>query len=140
MKVDIEVATALSTSVRAQQVSAMFDVPPRDREALHWQGDSPIEARDWTVGLLVGPSGSGKTTILRECFGEPLEFEWQAASVLDDFATDLAISDITDACSAVGFNTIPAWLRPHDGSVDRRAVSRQSRSSAPRDAGRLDRC
>jgi ABC-type transport system involved in cytochrome c biogenesis ATPase subunit/GNAT superfamily N-acetyltransferase len=113
VKVDIEVATALSTSVRAQQVSAMFDVPPRDRDALRWQGEIPIESRDWTVGLIVGPSGSGKTTILRECFGAPLEFEWQGASVLDDFATDIAISDITDACSAVGFNTIPAWLRPH---------------------------
>jgi hypothetical protein len=113
MKLDVQVATELSSSVRAQQVSAMFDVPPRDREALHWTGELPLESRDWTVGLIVGPSGSGKTTVLNELFGRPSRFKWQAASVLDDFDAGLSIADITAACSAVGFNTIPAWLRPY---------------------------
>jgi ABC-type lipoprotein export system ATPase subunit/GNAT superfamily N-acetyltransferase len=113
MKIDVTVTTPLSSSVRAQQVSAMFDVPPREREAITWTGELPLEGRDWTVGLIVGPSGSGKTTVLNHAFGRPAKFKWQAASVLDDFDRNLSISDITNACSAVGFNTIPAWLRPY---------------------------
>ena len=91
----------------------MFDVPPQERARLEWHGNLPIEERPWNVGLIVGPSGSGKSTILREVFGEPPALEWGGASVIDDFRTGLPVSEISQACQAVGFNTIPAWLRPY---------------------------
>lgn len=113
--VDVVVETAISNSVRARQLRAMFDVPVEKKCTLQWQGELPIEQEDWNVGLIVGPSGSGKTTVARSTFGENFhpDMEWRAASVIDDFAAGSSMESISKACQAVGFNTIPAWLRPH---------------------------
>jgi GNAT superfamily N-acetyltransferase len=94
-------------------VCSMFDVPPAEKSRLEWHGRLPIEEQPWHVGLIVGPSGSGKTTILRRVFGAPTTFEWSAPSVIDDFDKRYDLQAITDICQAVGFNTIPAWLRPY---------------------------
>jgi ABC-type lipoprotein export system ATPase subunit len=112
MRVRVAVETATSTSIRARQVSAMFDVPSADKCRLEWDIELPIEAQPWNVGLVVGPSGSGKTTIMRSAWGEPPQLEWNAASVVDDFAQAQKMDAISGALSAVGFNTIPAWMRP----------------------------
>jgi len=111
--VNLIVSTKLSNSTRARQVCAMFDVPPAPKCELSWSGKVPIEAKPWSVGLIVGPSGCGKSSIMRDMFGEPREFDWEADSVLDDFPESVSIQDITTACSSVGFGTIPAWLRPY---------------------------
>ena len=112
MKIDIERHVDLSQSMRARQLSAIFDVPMEDAVQQHWNGELPIEDEPWQVGLIVGPSGAGKSTVLREVFGDPLSQKWSKPSVLDDFDSKLEVQAISDACSAVGFNTIPAWLRP----------------------------
>jgi len=102
--------------MRCRQVSALFDVPPQERQTLRWRGEVPIDERPWNIGLIVGPSGSGKTTCARALFGDEAlragEFEWTGAAVLDDFPADMRLEDIAAICQAVGFNTIPAWLRP----------------------------
>lgn len=115
MKIDIAVETKLSDSSRIQQLSAMFDVPPAKKSRIEWRGDLPIEAEPWNVGLIVGTSGSGKSTIARNLFGDhyDMPLEWGAGSVIDDFPKSISISDISDVCQAVGFNTIPAWMRPY---------------------------
>jgi GNAT superfamily N-acetyltransferase len=48
-------------------------------------------------------------------FGEAYEPElkWGAASVIDDVAEGKSVDEISRAFSSVGFNTIPAWLRPY---------------------------
>ena len=79
---------------------------------LEWKIELPIETFDWNVGLVVGPSGSGKTTVMRHVWGEPEKLLWGAQSVVDDFSKERPMAEIAAACSAVGFNTIPAWLRP----------------------------
>lgn len=111
--VDFVVTSPISTSVRAQQVSSMFDVPPQERAEIRWHGDVPLDARPWNVGLIVGPSGAGKASIMRQLWGCPPDLTWSGASVVDDFPKSATLQQITDACSAVGFNTIPAWLRPY---------------------------
>lgn len=108
----VVVETATSASVRARQVSSMFDVPPQPKARLEWEVEVPSVDEAWNVGLIVGPSGSGKSSVMRHVYGEPHRLQWGAASVVDDFAKPLSVQAITDACSAVGFNTIPAWLRP----------------------------
>jgi len=114
MKVDVTVATGVSSSVRARQVEAMFDVPRSEKTTLSWSVEAPIEDRPWSVGLITGPSGAGKSTIARHMFGEHYhpELTWQGRSVIDDFAARIPVAEIADACGSVGFNTIPAWLRP----------------------------
>lgn len=114
MRIDIVVESAVPQTSRVQQLSAMFDVPPAEKSRLEWHGDLPIESKDWNVGLIVGPSGCGKSSIARQVFGnsyEP-ELKWSGAAVIDDFDKRFGIADVTGVCQAVGFNTIPAWMRP----------------------------
>lgn len=113
MIADVEVTAPISRSVRARQLEGSYDVPPTDSHRLRWRVELPIDERPWSVGLIVGPSGSGKSTILRELFGEPDDLTWGDAGVVDDFPATTSVQDIATICAAVGFNTIPAWLRPY---------------------------
>tara|TARA_R110000782_G_scaffold259110_2_gene349302 strand:+ start:14569 stop:15690 length:1122 start_codon:yes stop_codon:yes gene_type:complete len=79
------------------------------------EGDPGYEP--WNVGLIVGPSGAGKTTIARDLFGQAKldavdDMAWAKTGVIDDFDERLTVDEISKACGAVGFNTIPAWVRP----------------------------
>jgi len=110
------VETDLSRSPRVRQLEAMFDVPAAEKSRLEWHGEIPFEDDDdWNVGLIAGPSGSGKTTIARQCFGTDYHpaIEWREKSVIEDFDSARSMDEIAAVCQAVGFNTIPAWLRPY---------------------------
>ena len=111
-RVDLVVRTLIKRTPRARQLEALFDVPAVEQSEREWHGDVPLDARDWNVGLIVGLSGSGKSTILRDMFAEPATLTWAGASVIEDFDRALSMKEIADMCQAVGFNTIPAWLRP----------------------------
>jgi ABC-type ATPase with predicted acetyltransferase domain len=112
--VNVEVRCDTPITTRMRQVCAMFDAPIGDKTTRSWVGEMPIEDRPWQVGLIVGPSGCGKSTIARRLFGDEVRLEWPAdRAVVDCFPESATIAEITGACSAVGFNTIPAWLRPH---------------------------
>jgi ABC-type uncharacterized transport system YnjBCD ATPase subunit len=113
-RASVVVETAISRSPRARQLEGLFDVPPAEKCRLEWNIDAPFEERPWNVGLIVGPSGSGKSTIARKLFPGRIVggFEWKGASVIDDFPADCTLEEIGSICNAVGFSTIPAWLRP----------------------------
>jgi len=114
-RIDLTVSTPVSSSMRCRQLEAMFDIPPATVSKLHWRGTVPLEERPWQIGLIVGPSGSGKTQVARALFGDRVDAAllWNASAVVEDFGNALSIDDISSACAAVGFNTIPAWLRPY---------------------------
>jgi ABC-type lipoprotein export system ATPase subunit len=111
--VNIEIDSRIEHSARTRQVSAMFDVPVEEKCKLAWKFDMPIEKIDWSVGLIVGPSGSGKSSVMRRVFGEPKAEPWGNRSVIDEVAPAKSIQEISEVCQSVGFNTIPAWLRPY---------------------------
>jgi len=97
-------------------MESIFDVPPRELDALTWQVDLPLDDREWNIGLIVGPSGCGKSTIINEIFKNNIagEFNWpEDKSVLDAFPPDMGIKDITTLLSSVGFSSPPAWIRPY---------------------------
>jgi len=112
-KVSVEIESSIQHSARTRQVSAMFDVPAQEKCHLSWKFDMPIESMDWSVGLIVGPSGSGKSTVMKHVFGEPPASTWGPRPVVDELAPGRSIQDISEICQSVGFNTIPAWLRPY---------------------------
>lgn len=111
--VDLVVETAVEQTTRLRQVSSMFDVPAAEKSRLEWKLELPIETFNWNVGLIVGPSGSGKSTVSRHVFGDAPVFEWGHKSVIDACAPGLSVEQIAGAFSSVGFNTIPAWMRPY---------------------------
>lgn len=115
MRLDIKLEHSGKLSPRARQVCGLFDLPAdQSQKPLSWVGDVPIDQRDWSVGLIVGPSGCGKSTVARELFGDAVDrpLKWTSASVVDDFDKTIPLDTITKALSSVGFNTIPAWIRP----------------------------
>ena len=114
--VDLVVRTDISQSTRVKQLGAMFDVPIQKTSKCEWHFDAPIDEgeEDWNVGLIVGPSGSGKSSVARELFGDHVDvpLAWKRKSVIDDFDSKRSMEEIARICQAVGFNTIPAWMRP----------------------------
>jgi ABC-type lipoprotein export system ATPase subunit len=113
---DIVIETNVSTSLRARQVASIFDVPVQQKQRLSFHVEARFEERAWSIGAIVGPSGSGKSTLARHLFGADAlsGIEWRHASVIDDFSPALSVEQIAATCGAVGFNTIPAWLRPYE--------------------------
>ncbi len=128
---DVEVHAKVSRSVRARQLEGSFDVPAAEGHRLRWRVDLPLDERPWQVGLIVGPSGCGKSTLLGRVWGAPAELEWRGAGVIDGVPVD----EIAAVCSAVGFNTIPAWLRPYgvlsNGEKFRVELARRLIASTP---------
>jgi hypothetical protein len=135
MHVDVVVESAIAKTGRTTQLSAMFDVPLTETSHLEWHADLPVEEKPWNVGLIVGPSGSGKTLTSRQLFGKERPLKWSKGTVVDDFAEGLTMEEISAVCSAVGFNTIPAWMRPYsvlsNGEQFRVRVARSLLESDP---------
>lgn len=114
MKINIAIESKTPKSVRVRQLEAMFDVPYSEIKTLKWQGELPIEDWKWNIGLIVGASGSGKSVIAKNLFGESHNLKWDSDSVIEDFDKSISMQEITNACMSVGFNTIPAWMRPYN--------------------------
>lgn len=79
-----------------------LEINPIDRES--------YIGSEWKIGVIVGPSGSGKSTLLRE-FGEEEHTLWDdRKAVCSHFES---AQDAEERLSAVGFNSIPSWMRPY---------------------------
>lgn len=110
--IDLVIPNRIQRTVRVRQLEALFDVP-QEKTKLQWHGEIPIEKMEWNVGLIVGPSGCGKSQILRHLFpGFEKPLKWDERAVVDNFEAD-SMQEISETCSSVGFNTIPAWMRPY---------------------------
>ncbi|WP_428950973.1 GNAT family N-acetyltransferase [Streptomyces sp. cg35] len=115
MKATVSVSHELIRTPRVMQVEARFDLPADEKLARTWQVEAPIEDKDWNIGLIVGPSGAGKSTCAKAMFGDQLigDLDWPyQGALVDAFAADLSVKDITATLNAVGLSTAPAWLRP----------------------------
>jgi GNAT superfamily N-acetyltransferase len=115
VKAHVSLSTAIVRSARVQQVEGIFALPPSQRSDTIRDVELPLDARPWSIGLIVGPSGSGKTSIARELFPDALvtSYAWPLdRSVLDAFPHGLSIKTITELLSCVGFSSPPSWLRP----------------------------
>jgi ABC-type lipoprotein export system ATPase subunit len=107
------VESDISRSTRVRMLGSMFDCPVEAKQRIEYKFSFPFEQEPWKVGLIVGPSGAGKSTVMNHVFGGMPELSWSAKSVIDDFDSKMPIDHVAAACQAVGFNTIPAWMRPH---------------------------
>lgn len=109
---DIVRQSDIDNTFRVSKVMDDFDVKPEhSNEEFHGKIDFP---KDWQIGIIVGGSGTGKSTIGRELFGELIDdsFEYKAKSVIDDMPGK-AIQEIQKMFYAVGFGSVPSWLKPY---------------------------
>ncbi|HUE71612.1 MAG TPA: GNAT family N-acetyltransferase [Pirellulaceae bacterium] len=111
----ITLETKIPDSFRVQQVLGMFDLPERSAGRVELAVELPPKEERWTIGAIVGPSGSGKTTAARAGFGMPSPApHWPADRPVIDAFGGLSLRQTLALLSAVGFNSPPAWLRPHN--------------------------
>lgn len=110
---DIVKTAKPSSSYRVARIAADFDLKAARIEE-HFVGEFELP-EDWSIGLIVGASGTGKTTIARELYDGAIvtEFEYTAESVIDDMPKDCSVDDITRMFYAVGFGSVPSWLKPY---------------------------
>jgi ABC-type lipoprotein export system ATPase subunit/GNAT superfamily N-acetyltransferase len=65
---------------------------------------------EFGIGLIVGPSGSGKSSILSQ-FGVEENIEWNPNKAICSHFNNA--QEAENRLSAVGFNSIPSWMRPY---------------------------
>lgn len=98
---------------RTSKIQADYDVK-FEHSSERFTGDIELP-KDWHIGIIVGGSGTGKTTIAREIFGDHYikQFEYTHKSVVDDMPKG-NMKDIEQMFYAVGFGSVPSWLKPYD--------------------------
>ena len=98
---------------RVSKIQSDFDVK-LEHSNEHFVGKIDFP-ENWQIGVIVGASGTGKSTIAKELFYEELitGFEYKSKSVVDDMPKSAKIDDITKMFYAVGFGSVPSWLKPY---------------------------
>lgn len=109
---DIVKKSDIDNTFRVSKVMSDFDVKP-EHSAEEFRGKIDFP-KDWQIGIIVGGSGTGKSTIGRELFGDLIDdnFEYKAKSVIDDMPGK-DIQEIEKMFYAVGFGSVPSWLKPY---------------------------
>lgn len=110
---DIKKESPIKETFRVKKIRGLFDYAPTET-AEHFKGK--IELPDeWQIGVIVGESGTGKTTIAKEIFGDKVfeEFDYSSESVIDDMPKDCSVDEIVQTFYAVGFGSVPSWLKPY---------------------------
>ncbi len=110
---DIVKKTEVKSTFRVEKIKADFDV---SNEHANERFVGTIEyPENWRIGVIVGASGTGKSTIAREIYGEQsvANYKYTHASVIDDMP-NADISTITQMFYAVGFGSVPSWLKPYN--------------------------
>lgn len=97
---------------RTSKIQADYDVQ-FEHSKEHFVGDI-LFPDSWSIGIIWGGSGTGKTTIAKEVFSDCYvkQFEYAHESVVDDMPTG-DMKDIEKMFYAVGFGSVPSWLKPY---------------------------
>lgn len=110
---DIVKKLEVNDSFRVSKIKSDFDFS-ENHVVEHFKGEINIPEK-WQIGLIFGNSGTGKSTIAKELFGDILinGFEYKAKSVIDDMPENVSVEDIEKMFCAVGFSSVPSWLKPY---------------------------
>lgn len=110
---DIVKTADIDKTYRVARIMGDYDVKIEHSNE-HFVGE--INMPDtWHIGAIVGGSGTGKSTIAKELFGNQFVtgFQYNAKSVVDDMPKDCSMDEIERTFYAVGFGSVPSWLKPY---------------------------
>lgn len=110
---DIVKTSEIDNTFRVAAIRGTYDLQmPQITE--HFTGELNLP-EDWKIGLIVGNSGTGKTTIAKHLFGGDYicNFDYNHKSVVDDMPDNCSVAEISQAFCAVGFASVPSWLKPY---------------------------
>lgn len=115
MRIEVRNRCGDFASYRAARVKSLFNCESGADFSL--DAELPIDAVPWKIGLIVGPSGSGKSSLGARVFGPEAVVDlfagWPEDSpIIDAIAPGGDFNAVTNALSAVGLGSVPAWLRP----------------------------
>lgn len=111
--IDIVIESEVPRTFRTASLESVFDCPIGKKQRLEWHVEIPSLDDEWSIGMIVGPSGSGKSTVMKQAYGEPINWQWPAdKALIDALAPDKEMTEVSAALGAVGLNTIPSWARP----------------------------
>lgn len=110
---DIVKHANIENTFRVARIINDFDVKS-EHCGEHFVGEINLPEK-WNVGLIVGNSGTGKSTIAKELFGKNLYCggDFTHKSVIDDMPGNRSVDEIEKAFYAVGFGSVPSWLKPY---------------------------
>ncbi len=97
---------------RVSKIQADYDVK-FEHSNEHFVGDIDLP-ENWGIGVIVDNSGTGKSTIAKEIFSDCYIdcFNYTHKSVVDDMPK-CDMKDIEKMFYAVGFASVPSWLKPY---------------------------
>jgi len=104
-----EISCQVEVDDTIRQLSAAFDYEFSGKSTFTPPAPSDIPT-NFGIGLIVGPSGTGKSTILKK-FGSEETVAWDEHRAICSHFKDA--TDAQERLSAVGFNSIPSWMRPY---------------------------
>lgn len=110
---DIVKKSNIQNTYRVARIMGDFDVKlEHANERFSGNFDLPDK---WNIGVIVGASGTGKSTIARELFADCYcnNLVYSANSVIDDMPKNILVEDIEKMFYAVGFGSVPSWLKPY---------------------------
>ena len=110
---DIVKRSEVDNTFRVASIRGTYDLQMQNIEE-RFTGELHLPD-EWRIGLIVGNSGTGKTTIAKHLFKDDyiVGFDYKAKSVVDDMPKNCSVAEITQAFSAVGFASVPSWLKPY---------------------------
>ena len=111
---DIVKTTDIGNSYRVARIMGDFDVK-QDHCNERFAGEIQFPDK-WNIGVICGASGTGKTTIAKEIFGGGYyrKPKYTHKSVVNDMPAKVSVDEIEKMFYAVGFGSVPSWLKPYD--------------------------
>lgn len=110
---DIIKKSELVETFRVSKIMSDFDVKlEHSNERFIGKIEYP---KKWQIGIIYGGSGTGKSTIAKELYGDLIkdDFQYTSKSVIDDIPCN-DVNEITKMFYAVGFGSVPCWLKPYN--------------------------
>lgn len=109
---DFTKKSPIDETFRVSKIRSAFDYQNKESEE-HFKGEIVLPEK-WQIGAIVGASGTGKTSIANKLFEKEInqKYEYTHASVIDDMPSECSVEDITKMFYAVGFGSVPSWLKP----------------------------